>query len=212
MDKIYMIKNLINGKQYIGQTKKTLEQRLARHRYDASRDSLKHLPLYKAFAKYGNENFSIILLEKCDETKANEREQYYIQQYNTYNNGYNATLGGESRNTIQIPSEEIVEHYKEVKSCRKTAEFFGIDKESVSLRVKNAGIVLYTSREQQSKNYNVTFPNGEEKIFHSYPHIAEHLLEINYPLRSKKVESIRKGLAKAFNTGNTYYNLYITKE
>ena len=41
---------------------------------------------------YGPENFSI---EKIEETEnLDEREIYWIQYYDSFNNGYNMTLGG----------------------------------------------------------------------------------------------------------------------
>lgn len=211
-DNIYKIKNLINGKIYIGQTKKTIEQRFERHKYDSTREHLQHLPLYAAFLKYGYDNFKIELIEKTTGLEANEREKFFISKYDSYRSGYNATIGGDNVSTIDIPDEEIVQHYLKSRSCRKTGEHFGIDKESVSLRVKSFGIELFTTRESLSKNYQVEFPHGEILSFHSFSHIAEYLLEINYPIVSKKVESIRKGLSNAYRNKTSYYNLKIYTE
>lgn len=36
-----------------------------------------------------------------------EREKYYIKKFNTYKQGYNATLGGEGGVTHTLPKEEI---------------------------------------------------------------------------------------------------------
>jgi hypothetical protein len=43
--------------------------------------------------KYGIEHFHIELIEETDSPE--EREIYWIEQYNSYHNGYNATLGGD---------------------------------------------------------------------------------------------------------------------
>jgi len=51
--------------------------------------------LYKAFNKYGIENFSIAKIEECPDEALFEREKYWIKELNTYHFGYNATLGGE---------------------------------------------------------------------------------------------------------------------
>lgn len=48
----------------------------------------------RAIHKYGKENFVIKLLEECDRALLNEREKYWIQYYNSFENGYNSTLGG----------------------------------------------------------------------------------------------------------------------
>lgn len=69
---IYKITNLINGKSYIGQTN-DYKRRFREHReknYEKS-DKL----LYKAFDKYGIENFSFEVIE--DKTSNyNDREKY----------------------------------------------------------------------------------------------------------------------------------------
>ena len=94
---IYKIENQINHKKYIGKTLYTIERRWKQHQYNASkREDLRHMPLYAAMRKYGIENFNITPIEEIDDkTILSEREQYWIQYYNTYNIGYNATLGGD---------------------------------------------------------------------------------------------------------------------
>lgn len=55
---IYLITNLINGKQYVGQTIYTAEQRFKQHlRGD--------LYIDKAIRKYGVENFKLEVLCRC---------------------------------------------------------------------------------------------------------------------------------------------------
>ena len=48
-----------------------------------------------AIRKYGKNNFSVEVLEECQENLLDERERYYIKYYNSYNEGYNLTLGGQ---------------------------------------------------------------------------------------------------------------------
>ena len=45
--------------------------------------------------KYGVEQFSFEIIEKCNESLLKEREKYWIDYYNSVNTGYNLTLGGE---------------------------------------------------------------------------------------------------------------------
>lgn len=53
-------------------------------------------PLYRAFKKYNLENFTFEILEECSTNELNDREKYWIQFYDTYRNGYNQTIGGNS--------------------------------------------------------------------------------------------------------------------
>lgn len=63
-------------------------------------------PLYKAFKKYGLENFQWEIIEECPENKLKEREIYWIAYYNTYNDRehYNETPGGDlpGFNTVHL--------------------------------------------------------------------------------------------------------------
>ena len=78
---IYKIENLINGKCYIGQTTTTIEHRWGQHKSDNTSPN----PMYKAFKKYGIENFSIKeVAHYTRDTKEelleilNAKEIYYI--------------------------------------------------------------------------------------------------------------------------------------
>ena len=95
---IYKITNDINQKVYIGKTEFSIEKRFKEHCQDAFRNRNEQRPLYSAMRKYGVEHFQIELIE---ETKIpEEREQYWIKFYNSYHNGYNATLGGDGKKYI----------------------------------------------------------------------------------------------------------------
>lgn len=97
---IYKITNKINGKAYIGQSVH-IEKRWAREKQEAFCKGSKSYDyiLSRAFRKYGIDQFSFEILEECSREKLNEREKYYISLYNTYYNGYNATLGGDGGGT-----------------------------------------------------------------------------------------------------------------
>ena len=83
---IYKITNTINGKVYVGQSV-DINRRWRQHK-----NSELDYPLYKAFKKYGIENFTFEVLEECTITELNERERYYIQLYDSCHFGYNQTL------------------------------------------------------------------------------------------------------------------------
>lgn len=92
---IYKITNTTNNKCYIGQSR-DIEARWAKHlsAYKSSPD----WELYRAFKKYGISAFKFEVIEECSIEELNEREVYWIAQYDSFYNGYNMTLGGEACN------------------------------------------------------------------------------------------------------------------
>lgn len=97
---IYKITNLINGNAYVGLSV-NIEKRWKSHKersmmpFDKEYDKV----LYKAFRKYGLENFKFEILEECEYDQLKEREMYWIAYYDTYHHGYNATPGGDQVDT-----------------------------------------------------------------------------------------------------------------
>jgi len=92
MQYIYKITNLITNKPYIGITV-NIQRRMQQHRagHDAPQS-----PIDLSIQKYGWENFTVDIIDQCEtREEAKQLEQHYIQIYNSYYDGYNATLGGD---------------------------------------------------------------------------------------------------------------------
>lgn len=92
---IYIIENDINDKKYIGKTNFSIEKRWKEHCRDYKKHREETRPLYNAMNKYGIDHFSIRLLEEVSVEQSSEREIYWISFYNSFKEGYNATLGGD---------------------------------------------------------------------------------------------------------------------
>ena len=92
--KIYKITNKENGLIYIGCTINSLKKRFGEHLYRCFKTDYKS-KLYNSMKKYGQENFTIELIEECDLGIIYETEKKYIESYDSYNNGLNSTFGGE---------------------------------------------------------------------------------------------------------------------
>lgn len=91
---VYLISNDINNKMYIGATITSIAERYSKHIYDTF-NSADNSAIHHAIRKYGKEHFFVKQLEKCSIDNVFEREQYWIKFYNSYENGYNETIGGE---------------------------------------------------------------------------------------------------------------------
>lgn len=101
---IYKITNLINNKSYIGKSS-NIEERWRYHKSNYNNSKEYNKILYEAFRKYGIENFSfeiIELLENEYDIKSNEREQYWIDYFNSFHFGYNMTEGGDGGLTCDM--------------------------------------------------------------------------------------------------------------
>lgn len=131
---IYIFKNNINGKCYIGQSV-CIRSRIKQHFYSIKAKN-KDLPLYRAVEKYGLHNFTIDILEKFEPEQNISREELikkldaleikYIKEYDSYNNGYNCTVGGDygvlglkmteqqRKNISKISKENAVNFYKPI--------------------------------------------------------------------------------------------------
>lgn len=86
---IYLITNKINGKQYVGQTVRTLEERFKEHKR-------KNGVISRAIKKYGAENFTYELIDTAESMdELNKKEIEHIQRLGTTEPfGYNLCYGG----------------------------------------------------------------------------------------------------------------------
>lgn len=98
---IYRATNLVNGKTYIGQTKRTLKERKYDHIRVANKNGDYNPLISKSIRKYGEDNFNWSIIDEADTLdELNEKEVYWIRYYNSFIgfencNGYNMTLGGD---------------------------------------------------------------------------------------------------------------------
>lgn len=145
MGYIYLVTNQINGKQYVGKTKFDIKTRWIQHKSEAKR--LKpNVYFVRALNKYGCENFTVEEIEQCDNDLLFARERYYIQQYDTYKNGYNSTYGGEGNH--KYDTEEILVLWNDGLGAGEIAALVGSCPSTIYLTLKSNGI---TSTELRSR-------------------------------------------------------------
>lgn len=102
---VYRLTNRENGKVYIGQTVKSVAQRLCLHRWSVENRSTQ--AIHAAIRKYGWDVFAIDTLytaKSIPELNAMETFFILLHQSQRPQNGYNRTLGGYKRKNVgQVP-------------------------------------------------------------------------------------------------------------
>lgn len=96
-----------SGKQYVGQAI-DLKKRIQKYKYGIC---FKQKILYKAILKHGFDNFKIDILAQLneyDKDKLNDLEIYFINAYNTFENGYNLTKGGGGASGYRHTEESLL--------------------------------------------------------------------------------------------------------
>lgn len=107
---IYSVENKINGKRYIGQAV-DYERRIKEHQRRYAEETLKseRSHFYRAIRKYGIENFVFSILKECAIEDLNTLEREYIKKYNSLENGYNMTEGGQNdRPNKKLQEEDVI--------------------------------------------------------------------------------------------------------
>lgn len=145
---IYKITNKINGKSYIGQTTQNVKERFYQHCATKCSQAILNMVIHKAINKYGKSNFTIEVIEEVESTNLNDRERYWIRYYDSYNNGYNSTEGGQDGIKLfkNLDTESIVREYKSGKSLREIGRLFNVDKQTIKDLLVRNNINLRTTR------------------------------------------------------------------
>ena len=152
---IYIIKNTVNSKVYIGQTRTSVDQRWKEHlRHAQYGDQV----INRAMKKYGVDKFYIETLEICDISIIDEREIYYIDLYDSTDKskGYNVSIGGNTprfkRKALSI-SDLIDLYVNKEFTLEEIASKFEVSRYIISTELRNAGITI-RDRHDSASRYN----------------------------------------------------------
>ena len=201
MSYIYKIKNNINDKVYIGKTNKTIEERFKEHCRDCKKREEENRPLYRAMNKYGIENFSIEEIEECSPEILSNREKYWIEYYNSFKYGYNATKGGDGKSYLNY--DLICKTYNKVKNLKETAKIIGCSEDSVHNILKMYNIKIISSNRILKERYGIKVCMKDKntkkilKIFTSYSEAGQYL--IDNKLSNCKLGTIRTHISEVCN-------------
>lgn len=202
---IYKITNLINKKCYIGQTN-NCDRRFKEHIRGLNNSAI---ALHHAISKYGVDNFSFEIIDSGE--NYNELEIFYIDKYNSFNDGYNLTKGGEDPPLhfgescwwsfhTQEDVDEIISLLKTTQlSYTEIAEISNYNRSSIERIDK--GIMW--------NNPNLEYPIRKKVSI--VEDITNDLLNTNI---SQKDLAKRYGIARttvtAINNGQNYYREYLS--
>ena len=186
---IYKVTNNCNGKVYIGQSRTHIGVRFEQHLRDARRTDKQSRPFYCAINKYGEKNFSLSLIEEVDNSLLNEREVYWIDYYRSYIGfddcqGYNATLGGDSKQYYDY--KKIVDDYLLTKSKTQTAKNCNCCIETVTRALLTYNIPLVNN--SAGRSIKRIDDNGQEIVYKTIRQAAQEIAENT----GKKMQTVRK--------------------
>lgn len=123
-----------SGKNYIGQTSEILRNRIQRHCAGAFYEYRENYGSKKCRAIRKYKAFKVSVLYECkEEDNINEWEIYFIKKYNTYNAGYNSTIGGEGTLGYHLTEETK----KKISEAHKGKTVSEETKAKMSIRMKD---------------------------------------------------------------------------
>lgn len=210
---IYLIKNDINDKVYIGQSVNAIT-RFSQHKSESKLKS-NNMLIHKAIRKYGEEHFECIILEK-QILDYDDKEKYWIEKYDSIQpNGYNICIGGKGTGAgVFHPSSKIKDFetltyiYDLLKNSGMTFKQIGEKFDLSETQVSNIN---------QGKNYfNSDFiyplrPNRKYSL--------DLIKQLSYALKNELDKSLREvadeynidySQLSEINNGHIYYQEWLT--
>lgn len=200
---IYIHKNKINGKVYIGQTSQDPKKR-----WNNGKGYITSSKFYNAIQKYGWDNFEhIILFSNLTLEEANQKEKELINQYHSTEDeyGYNITNGGSNFHHSEKTKKKIGKSNHIALQGHHWSES---QKQLISELFKGENNPFYghhhteETKEKISKNRKGKC-SGTEHPFYGHHHTEEELKKMSENRRNKGGKSvICINTGEIFNTAN----------
>lgn len=222
---IYKVTNKLNGKIYIGKSI-DIKRRWQEHIRESNVCSDKWILndrgvrtyFHSAIRKYGEDNFIWEIIEECDEEQLNEKEKYWIQQFqsNTSALGYNMTIGGDGYNngkgekapSCKITLEEcnlIKQKLKERWTAKQIQQLIPQIGESAISDI-NYGNTWF----DENENYPISINNGHRKWSDNEAMEIKRRYAKGETINALAIEfGVRQETISALVNGKSYTNLPI---
>ena len=154
---------------YIGITSKSLNERIYYHNNYSKNNKKSNRHFSNAINKYGIENIKFEIIDYAISwEELCELEKYWIGYYDSYNNGYNMTLGGEGSLGYKY-NDKMMENY--LKYRNEHPEF----NKNISIKLK----------EYFSKESNRLKQSNKRKMYY-----------LKHPEAKRKCQKLKKNIIK----------------
>lgn len=227
---IYKAENIINGKIYVGQTIKSLNERKQQHLLKAKKGE--GYKFHRALSYWGEQNFIWDILEEVSTVQQlKEREHYWIEYYKSYEYGYNLTKGDSNPMNFSeskqyhdsvMRSKEVREKISKTMKVRIAEGKFFTEEHRNKISQKLKGNKHFLGHKRTPEAIEATARAKRKKVscydkklnlvkkFNSLDEAVNWIIENNiYPQIHNK--SSYKDLIKRSYDRNKYYNNLIWK-
>lgn len=193
---IYLLRNLTNGKGYVGQHSSMKPDNRWREHIRAATVANSSCVLHRAIRKYGVEHFSAEIIWSGPISKLHEKEAFYIAKLGTLLPlGYNMTLGGEGTRGFK---------HSEASKCKSRAS----NKKTYAdplLRARQAAI---WSGRKHTEATKLKVRRGMLNFFAENPDHRRYMSEIN---KGKKLTLEARKKISIANAGRTVSEIHRKK-
>lgn len=150
--------------------------------------------------RLGLHNFTMEVLEECDYTELNEKEKRYIEQYDSYNNGYNSTLGGDALQPRLIKyATNIIELYINGLSSMEISKIYNCSDETILNLLKREDVPIRTLSQE-------ILAIELDLVFSSYYDAARYIIDNGFT-HSKSVPDVARNISNACKTMTHAYKI-----
>jgi len=200
---IYVIKNMINDKIYIGKSI-DVYKRIQKHILSLNKELKKHVNfnIQKDWLEYGKENFQYKIVERTllDEQELYDRELYWIQHAMKTNRCYNLRIDSDSK---CIVSDETRQRCSEAQIIRfsdpKERDKMSIASKLASSKMTEEGKanMKMNVADNESKRNILQYDKKTNKFIKRWKHF--HEISLSYPLfKRNALLSVCNGWKKTY--------------
>jgi len=161
---VYKITNVITDKIYVGSTL-DFDGRWWDHKKRLKKGNHHSIKLQRSYNIYGENNIIFEILEVCDKGVLLIREQYYMDLYDSYKNGYNCRpkaenhLGAKRSEESRKKMSESAKKYERQPHSEET-------KRKISLA--NKGKISWAKGKKQTKEHTINASKSHCKKIEQY--------------------------------------------